>query len=107
MDLCHSTDAFGVSMLNPNVESLHDLLDSLEDDDINAAEHPDVSLTNDTLGWSISFSPSGIVTLESLDEPEISPRYLLNQTRNQTLALWLQLKEGRIDHLLAKPWQSS
>jgi len=107
MNLCHSTDAFGVSRLNPDDDALHELLDSLEDDDIKRAEHPDVSLTNDTLGWSISFSPTGIVTLENLDEADAPSRYVIERTRNQTLELWIHLREGRIDALLAMGWELS
>ena len=106
MDLCHSTDAFGVSILNPNLEALHDLLGSLDDREIRSAEHPDVSLTNDTLGWSITVYPSGVVTLESLDQQGEAPKFLRDQTRNQALELWLQLRDGRINNRLAKPWQS-
>lgn len=104
MNLYHTTDAEGISELNPSADKMRELLDSLDDIDANESDHPDVSLVHDPSGWSISAFPSGIVTLENLDEDDTPPRFMSQVARNTTLELWLELSRGKIDHLLSQPW---
>ena len=104
MDLYHTTDTDGVTELNPPAETMRELLDSLDHDEAEDAEHPDVSLVHDTSGWSISVFPSGVVTFENLDEPDEMPRFMIGVPRNEALALWLDLSRGRIEHLRSHPW---
>mgnify|MGYP005848838017 CR=1 FL=1 len=104
MDLYHTTDTDGITELNPTAETMRGLLHSLDRSDADEAEHPDVSLVHDGSGWSISVFPSGVVTFENLDEPDEMPRFMAGVSRNQALALWLDLSRGRIDHLRSQPW---
>lgn len=104
MDLYHTTDIDGVTELNPPAETMRALLDTLDSTEADDAEHPDVSLVHDTSGWSISVFPSGVVTFENLDEPEEMPRFMSAVSRNDALALWLDLSRGRIEHLRSQPW---
>lgn len=104
MNLYHTTDAEGISELNPTAEKMRELLDSLDAADANEAEHPDVSLVHDTSGWSLSVFPSGVITFENLDEPDDAPSFMSGVTRNKALELWLELSRGRIDHVNSHPW---
>jgi hypothetical protein len=104
MHLYHTTDADGITELNPTTETMRGLLDSLDSVDADDADHPDVSLVHDTDGWSISVFPSGVVTFENLDEPDEMPRFMTDVSRNQALGLWLDLSRGRIEHLHSQPW---
>lgn len=106
MDLCHSTDVDGVSILNPTKEALHELLESLEDEDILNAEHPDVSLTNDTRGWAISASPTGIVTLEDLNHSDAEVKFIKTERIDETMKLWTLLTEGKIEEILNQAWST-
>ncbi|MFT5836822.1 MAG: hypothetical protein ACI9ZV_000321 [Candidatus Azotimanducaceae bacterium] len=104
MDLYHTTDAEGISELNPTAEKLRELLDNLDTQSANEAEHPDVSLIHDDSGWSLSVFPSGIVTLENLDEDDDIPRFMSGITRNQAFEMWLDLSRGEIQQINSRPW---
>ena len=105
MQLFHTTDIDGISELNPTADKMRELLDSLKSPEAAEAEHPDVSLVHDASGWSISVYPSGIVTLDNLDEPDDAPRFMSGLTRNQALELWLELSKGEIQQLTARAWR--
>ncbi len=104
MDLYHTTDADGISELNPTAEKMRELLDSLDSATAHDAEHPDVSIVHDPSGWSLSAYPSGVVTFENLDEPDDVPRFMSGVTRNQALGLWLELSRGEIQQVNSRPW---
>lgn len=104
MGLYHTTDTDGITELNPPAETLRGLLNSLDAMEADDADHPDVSLVHDTSGWSISVFPSGVVTFENLNEPDEMPRFMSGISRNEALALWLDLSRGRIEHLCCQPW---
>lgn len=104
MELYHTTDADGISELNPTVEKMRELLDSLDTVDAHEAEYPDVSLVDDSSGWSLSVYPSGVVTFENLDEPDDVPRFMSGVSRNQALELWLELSRGEIRQVNSRPW---
>jgi len=104
MDLYHTTDADGVSLLNPDTESLRTILAGLEEPAIEDAEHPDVSLVHDPSGWSISVFPSGIVTLENLEDDDGAPLYMNNVSRKEALKLWLELSRGEIARVQERDW---
>ena len=106
MDLYHSTDCFGISELRPDKARMRELIDLLDDPEIDAAEHPDISLTHDVSGWSITLYPSGVATLENLESAESETRYLAELTRAHALELWLLLAAGNIDALHAKAWRT-
>lgn len=104
MDLYHTTDTDGISELNPTVEKMRDLLNSLDDKESEEAEHPDVTLVHDSSGWSLSVYPSGIVTFENLDQDDVPPRFMSGISRNQALQLWLELSRGQIQQVNSHPW---
>lgn len=105
MDLYHSTDCFGISELRPSKERLAELVGQLDSSEIDEAEHPDIALTHDPSGWSVTLYPSGVATLENLKSSEDQPRYLCDLSRTAARELWLLLAEGKLDALLAKPWR--
>ena len=104
MDLYHTTDAEGISELNPTAEKMRKLLESLDAQGAGDAEHPDVSLVHDGSGWSLSVFPSGVVTFENLDEDDDIPRFMSGITRNQAFELWLELSRGEIQQVNSRPW---
>ncbi|MDQ8205881.1 hypothetical protein SH580_15470 [Coraliomargarita algicola] len=104
MELYHTTDADGISELNPSIDKMRELLDSLDARDADEAEHPDVSLIHDHSGWSLSVYPSGVVTFENLDEVDDAPRFMSGITRNQALEMWLELSRGKIQQVNSRPW---
>ena len=106
MDLYHTTDVDGVSILNPNIEAMRELLATLDSPDANTEELPDVSLVHDPSGWAILAYPSGIVTFENLDDGDIAPRFMRDVSRDECLQLWQQLARGKINALKQLPWET-
>lgn len=106
MDLYHTTDAHGISMLNPDIEAMRELLTQLDEPIAEDAEHPDVSLIHDPSGWSLSVFPSGTVTLENFDEEDTHPLYMKNVSRSDALQMWLELSLGEIEKTRKYPWIS-
>ncbi|NCG08299.1 MAG: hypothetical protein GWO81_01815 [Verrucomicrobia bacterium] len=105
MKLYHTTDLDGISELKPDKARLRAILSTLDQDRSVTASHPDVSLVNDTNGWSLSVFASGIVTFEQLDDPDEAPRYMKNVSRDKALSLWLDLAAGKLKALNAQPWK--
>lgn len=105
MDLYHSTDCYGISELRPDADRMRELIEQLDDPEIDDAEHPDIALTHDGNGWSVTLYPSGIATLENLEFSESENRYLPNISRAQAFELWQLLAAGNIDALKAQPWR--
>lgn len=105
MGLYHTTDLDGISELKPDKQRLRTILASLDSENAETASHPDVSLVNDENGWSLSVFASGIVTLDQLDEPDEPPQYMENVNRDTALRLWLDLAAGRMESIIALPWQ--
>jgi hypothetical protein len=104
MDLFHTTDGQGITELNPSAEKMRELLESLDEAEANEAEHPDVTLVHDPSAWSLAVYPSGIVTLENLNDADELPRFMTGVTRNQALKLWLELSRGEIQKINSHPW---
>ena len=105
MDLYHTTDVDGISMLNPDADAMRDLLAQLDEADIHEAEHPDVSLIHDPSGWFISVFPNGTVSLDNLDtDGDDAPIYMNNINRQDALKMWLELSRGEIERVQAYPW---
>ena len=105
MSLYHTTDAQGISELNPDADKMREILSSLDSAESAEEEHPDVSLVHDATGWSISVFPSGIITLENLDSDE-PPKFMSDVSRRDSLQLWIDLSKGKITRILSRPWQS-
>ncbi len=104
MDLYHSTDADGVSILNPDTLQMRSLLESLDEPGAAEQEHPDVSLVHDASGWSVSVFPGGTLTLENLDAPDKPPAYRRGVSASEALRIWQQLARGNIDWLQKLDW---
>lgn len=104
MQLYHSTDSDGVTILNPDLETMRRLLSELDEPGADEAEHPDVSLVHDPSGWSISVYPSGVVTLENLNNRDATPDYLQSVPREDALQLWQELSRGEIDLVRGRHW---
>jgi hypothetical protein len=104
MDLYHTTDADGVSMLSPDERSMRQLLATLDEPDAEQEGHPDVSLVHDPSGWTLTAYPSGIVTFENLDGEEDSPRFMAEVSRQACLTMWKELAAGKIERVAARPW---
>ena len=104
MDLYHTTDIDGVSLLNPDADALRELLAQLDDPAAEDAEHPDVALIHDPSGWSISAFPGGTVILENLEDEDEAPLYMNAVSRRDALQLWLELARGEIERVRKRPW---
>ena len=104
MALYHTTDHHGISELNPSTKKMRELLDSLAEESQNEVDHPDISLVHDSSGWSIGVYPSGIITLENLDDAEETIRYMKNVSLNHVHNLWMKLSRGDITYVHKQPW---
>ena len=82
------------------------LIARLDEPKINTSEYQDISLTNDTCGWSISLFPSGIAALENLEKEDKSPSTISGVTRNEAFKMWLDLSIGATDAILAHDWKT-
>lgn len=96
----HTTDRDGITELNPSVEKMQEILETLQDD---IPENPDVWLTHDS-GWSVSFFPSGLAILEN-EELEAESKQLTDVSSDKALQLWQLLAQGKIDTLLEGNWE--
>jgi len=105
MDFYHTTDVYGISLLNPDEAALRTLLQQLDDPAIDEAEHPDISLVHDASGWSVSAYPSGVVTMENLDSRDTPPLYMKGKSRTDVLGLWRKLARGEIEAIQKENWQ--
>jgi len=101
----HSTDIDGVTIINPDIDQLRELIESLSEDEIDDYDHPDVALVDDDSGWSISLYPNGTATLENLEDADQSPRYRKGLRPEAALELWLMLADGELNSLLSMPWE--
>lgn len=106
MDLYHSTDADGVTLVNPDTGAMRALLARLDEPMAGEAEHPDVSLVHDPSAWSLSVFPSGTVSFENLEAEDSPPLYMTNVSRADALQMWLELSRGEIDQVRKRSWQS-
>jgi len=98
----HTTDTRGVSEINPNAQRMRTILESVRNGE--GAEHPDVWLTNDESGWMLTYTDSGVMILENLDNDEARPRYLRKISVTRALELWQLLAVGELRPLLELKW---
>ena len=105
MDLYHTTDVDGISLLNPDEQAMRDLLAQLDAPAAGDAEHPDVSLVHDASAWSLSVFPGGTVTFENLEDEDAPPRYMTEVSRSDALRMWLELSRGEIEGLQRRDWR--
>ena len=107
MNLYHTTDADGITEINPCETRMQALIDELDDLDLDAVDHPDVSLIHDANGWMITLYPKGIASLENFEDADEAPKHMKGVTRKKALELWQQLAAGDIDSIKAHPWTSA
>ncbi|MFU8848932.1 MAG: hypothetical protein ACNA77_09495 [Opitutales bacterium] len=105
MNLYHTTDAEGISLLNPDADAMRAVLDQLDAPDAEDAEHPDVSLIHDASAWSLSVFPNGTIIFENLEDDDEAPRHLTQISRHDALQMWQKLAHGEIENLLELPWK--
>ncbi len=103
MDLYHTTDLDGISIVNPDTDAMREVLTQLDSPAAEDADHPDVALVHDPSAWSISVYPNGTVTLENLAADD-EPQYMHTISRPAALQLWQQLAQGQIEALQNQPW---
>lgn len=104
MDLYHTTDMDGISVLNPDEARMQKMIAQLDLPDFEEADHPDLSLVHDPSGWTLTLYPSGIVTYENLDDDDTQPRFMTGINRPKALHLWKSLARGDVDGLKQLPW---
>jgi hypothetical protein len=85
---------------NPSPAQMGALIDSLNHHD---PEHPDVAVKHET-EWCISVNAAGTVTFENAETGE-GPWHMLGQSKEQVLALWELLAEGKLEALQKLPWK--
>ena len=105
MSLYHSTDADGISEINPSPQRMRDLVALLDEPEFLDKEHPDLSLIHDASGWSLTLFPSGNVVWENLDD-EAGAATLTGVSRNRAYELWLMLSRGEIEQLKRQGWRA-
>ncbi|MGJ8653298.1 MAG: hypothetical protein ACSHX8_08490 [Opitutaceae bacterium] len=104
MNLYHTTDANGITEINPCETRMSELIDELDDINPDEVDHPDVSLIHDTSGWMITLYPKGIVSLENFEDADEVPRHMKAINRKKALKLWMELAQGDIESVTSHPW---
>jgi hypothetical protein len=95
-----ASDRWGATELNPPIERLRELLQSL---DIEEKEHPDVALKHET-EWCLSAYRSGLLVWENVEAEHSSAKHMKCVPREAVLGLWLKLARGDIAAIQAEPW---
>jgi hypothetical protein len=95
-----ASDRWGATELNPPIERLRELLQSLE---IEEKEHPDVALKHET-EWCLSAYRSGLLVWENVDAEHNNAKHMKCVPREVVLGLWLKLARGDISAIQAEPW---
>jgi hypothetical protein len=95
-----ATDRWGAMEINPSVERLRELLQSLDIDD---GEHSGVVLKHET-EWCLSAFPSGLLVWENVEAADSAPRHMKCVTYEKILNLWIKLAQGDIAAVEAEVW---
>jgi hypothetical protein len=106
MQLYHSTDRDGITMVRPSVAAMQAVLEQLNEENAAEADYPEVCLMNDTLGWSLLVYPSAVVSLE-IDQAPDSVQHLQLEHCTHALKLWKLLAQGNTQALMQYPWQTN
>lgn len=101
----HTTDTEGVSEINPPPSRMRAILAAVRRP--GGADHPDVWLTNDDTGWSLTYTEGSVMILENLDNDEAQPRFMRQVSHPKALDLWQLLASGDTRALLAMDWERS
>ena len=95
-----ASDRWGATELNPPIERLRELLQSL---DIEETEHPDVALKHET-EWCLSAYRSGLLVWENVEAEHNNAKHMKCVPREVVPGLWLKLARGDIAAIQAEPW---
>lgn len=106
MQLYHSTDRDGITIVRPSVEAMQAVLEQLNEDNAAEADYPEVCLMNDTVGWSLLVYPSAIVSLE-IEQAADEVQYIQLDHFRDALKLWQLLAEGDTQALKQLPWRAN
>ncbi|MFA5257422.1 MAG: hypothetical protein WC360_04670 [Opitutales bacterium] len=74
-------------------------------EDSDDAEHPDAWLTHGLSGWTLTFSSTGVMTLENADRDDLPSRFMRGVSPIRALELWQLLAGGNVKAVLAQPWE--
>jgi hypothetical protein len=66
-------------------------------------EHPDVWLTHESTGWTLSAYSGGNVVWQNLDAG--GPRHMRDVSCERVFDLWIKLSYGEIEAVEQEPWQ--
>lgn len=97
----NTTDAYGISEINPSTPRLKEIIKSVQQAD--EADYPDVSLIHDS-GWTLTYSASKVLLWENLDRPGKRQRFLRDMEPDRVLELWCKLAEGKIEEIEKQGW---
>ena len=106
MNLYHTTDADGITEINPCETRMQELIDELDDLDPDTVDHPDISLIHDTSGWMITLYPKGIASLENFEDADEGPKHIKGVNRKTALKLWQLLASGDINSIKSSLWSN-
>jgi hypothetical protein len=67
-------------------------------------EHPDVAISDDDTGWSLSAFSSGLVVLENPEARSNQPQHMRLPTRAEVRELFAVLARGDVDSVLNREW---
>lgn len=76
-------------------------LDGARDD-----EHPDVSISDDESGWSVSVFQSGLVVLENVEDELEEPRHMVDIPRSSATDILRLVANESWSELESLPWRS-
>jgi len=101
----HTTDAFGITELNPPLMRMREVIASVREDAADV-EHPNAWLTHGQSGWTLTYSAAGVMTLENSDSDEMPSRCIRRMTPVRALELWQLLASGDVRAVLGQPWNA-
>ena len=106
MQLYHSTDRDGITIVRPSTQAMQAVLEQLNEENNAEADYPEVCLMNDSLGWSLLVYPSAIVSLE-IDQAADEVQYIQLDHFRDALKLWELLAKGDTQALEQIPWRAN
>ncbi|WP_106129983.1 hypothetical protein [Pseudosporangium ferrugineum] len=74
-------------------------------DDPRDDEHPDVAVTDDRTGWSLSAFQTGRLVWENVEDDSIPPRHLAEASRAEMTRLMLLVAAGELDEVERLAWR--
>lgn len=99
----YTTDPYGVTLIEPDIQQMRTVISSLEDAE--DEPHPDATLSHES-GWVIGYSGKGVATLEYTGngDGEASVLFMREVTPRRALEIWSHLAAGRIETVRSLNW---